>query len=63
MLNITGLLTDSKLCPAQASANARDYSQWSKTVGSSNAHAASDNGALTDRPNAKQIFFPKLPTR
>ncbi|MFL5823959.1 MAG: MlaD family protein [Solirubrobacteraceae bacterium] len=62
VLNITGLLTDTKLCPKQAAADSKAYAQWRKTVGSKNANAASDQGGLTTHPKANQIFYPQLPT-
>jgi phospholipid/cholesterol/gamma-HCH transport system substrate-binding protein len=62
VLNITGLLTDTKLCPKQAAANRSDYSKWRKTVGSKNANAATNQSRMSSRPKANQIFFPKLPT-
>lgn len=62
VLNLTGLLTNKTLCPQQASADARAYSQWQRTP---HAHAAASKitpQSLVNGSAAKNLFYPKLPT-
>jgi phospholipid/cholesterol/gamma-HCH transport system substrate-binding protein len=62
ILNITNILTSKKLCPTQAAADARDYSQWQKTHHVSNASPDITPQSLLSGAAAKKLFYPKLPT-
>jgi phospholipid/cholesterol/gamma-HCH transport system substrate-binding protein len=62
VLNVTGLLTNKTLCPQQAAADARAFSQWQH---SPHAHAAATKittQSLLNGSALKNLFYPKLPT-
>ncbi|MGI8411643.1 MAG: MlaD family protein [Solirubrobacteraceae bacterium] len=64
LLNLTPILTDLKLCPAQASANAAAYRKYQHGRATARPRAAARvAGALTaGRLSANLPFQPKLPT-
>ncbi len=62
VLNLTGILTSSTICPTQAAANRTAYARYAQQHPNLATQAAPSVSSLASPSAAKQLFYPKLPT-